>query len=246
MKVILFLLSIFLLSALPIFAQERDPELSACDYLNGGLGSDDVDKDGVNNCVDNCLFDYNPKQKDSDHNGIGDACEWRERKRKYWETTGRELRRQAHEPVNLSDLISRSSDVVIGHLAGDGWREEKGVITKIEVIRRFKDSTNPNYQQYERPMWIYIPDGGAEELVGDLLLLLKNTESRNWVKPKIYPAPLRAGAFPDEYKYFRYELVDASYGVLGSSTERIAKAEEIIEAQKKKPQANKSLERRRK
>ena len=95
-------------------------------------------------------------------------------------------------------------------------------------------------------MWIHIPDGGAEELVGDLLLLLKNTESRTWVKPKIYPAPLRAGAFPDEYKYFRYDLVDPNYGVLGISTERIAKVEEIITAQKKKPQANKSLERRRK
>ena len=119
MKVILLLLSIFLLSALPIFAQ--GPELTRCDALNGVSGSVDIDADGVNNCADNCVFDYNPNQKDSDHNGMGDACEWRERKRKYWETTGRELRRQAREPVNLSDLISRSSDVVIGHIVCCGW-----------------------------------------------------------------------------------------------------------------------------
>jgi hypothetical protein len=34
----------------------------------------DADVDGVTDSVDNCLFTYNPAQKDTDGNGIGDAC----------------------------------------------------------------------------------------------------------------------------------------------------------------------------
>jgi len=37
---------------------------------------DDADGDGVDNCVDNCCFGYNPDQADIDPpNGIGDVCE---------------------------------------------------------------------------------------------------------------------------------------------------------------------------
>jgi hypothetical protein len=35
----------------------------------------DADNDGYPNAVDNCPNTYNPDQTDSDHNGIGDACE---------------------------------------------------------------------------------------------------------------------------------------------------------------------------
>jgi hypothetical protein len=35
----------------------------------------DSDGDGVSDCMDNCSAVYNPDQKDSDNNGIGDACE---------------------------------------------------------------------------------------------------------------------------------------------------------------------------
>lgn len=231
MKVLLLLFSILLLVVLPAKGQQT-PELTACDALNGGVGSVDIDRDGVKNCDDNCIFDANPKQKDSDRDGIGDACELREQRRKKWENSGRELRRQAREPVNLAQLVSRSSDVVLGRLNGCSWIEEKGCVAKVKVIRRFKDSTNPNYQQYERPMWIFVPNGGAVELVGELLLLLKNTKAKNWVKSDIYPLPQKAGVLPDEYKYFRYELVEPNYGVLGVSQERLTKIEEIIKARK--------------
>jgi hypothetical protein len=236
----LFLLFLILLSGLLPARGQQEPEQTLCDVINGGLGSVDVDSDGIEKCVDNCMLDANPKQKDSDRDGIGDACEGRERKRKEWEERGRELRRQAREPVNLSRLVNRASDVVLGRLNGCSWREAKGCVAQVEVIRRFKDSTNPKYLQYERPVWVYVPDGGAVELVGELLLLLKNTKARNWVKPDIYPAPLKAGAWPDEYKYFRYELVEPDYGVLGVSPERLTKVEKIIKAQRKKTQAHKS------
>lgn len=42
---------------------------------DGMLGSSDVDCDGVENSFDNCLFTYNPKQKDRNKNGVGDVCE---------------------------------------------------------------------------------------------------------------------------------------------------------------------------
>jgi hypothetical protein len=37
--------------------------------------SDDADGDGVPDAQDNCPFTYNPDQADSNHDGIGDACE---------------------------------------------------------------------------------------------------------------------------------------------------------------------------
>lgn len=35
----------------------------------------DQDDDGIDNPDDNCPFDYNPTQRDSDGNGLGDACD---------------------------------------------------------------------------------------------------------------------------------------------------------------------------
>ncbi len=43
-------------------------------YFDGVLGTDDADGDGIPNSVDNCPLVYNPDQKDSVGDGIGDAC----------------------------------------------------------------------------------------------------------------------------------------------------------------------------
>jgi uncharacterized repeat protein (TIGR01451 family) len=50
-------------------------EQTVVDLLNGGLGSTDIDGDGVSNAVDNCILASNPSQADSNGNGIGDACD---------------------------------------------------------------------------------------------------------------------------------------------------------------------------
>jgi hypothetical protein len=49
-------------------------EPHANDYLNGGLGTDDVDCDGVKNQEDNCIFVFNPSQRRSRSGSVGDAC----------------------------------------------------------------------------------------------------------------------------------------------------------------------------
>jgi hypothetical protein len=52
--------------------------LSYEEHFNGDnfiAMSDDSDGDGVGNYLDNCDFVANPDQADSNHNGIGDACE---------------------------------------------------------------------------------------------------------------------------------------------------------------------------
>lgn len=36
---------------------------------------DDYDCDGILNAQDNCLYDYNPTQKDSSNNEVGDVCD---------------------------------------------------------------------------------------------------------------------------------------------------------------------------
>ena len=38
------------------------------------LGGPDSDSDGVENAFDNCRLVPNPDQRDTDHNGCGDAC----------------------------------------------------------------------------------------------------------------------------------------------------------------------------
>ena len=71
-------------SVTPIIVEtepNRDPgnssndEISAVDLYDIMVGSTDIDCDGVPNGHDNCLLIYNPKQKDKNKNGIGDACE---------------------------------------------------------------------------------------------------------------------------------------------------------------------------
>ena len=225
------LLPLLIVLAFSVSTAAQQPEMSACDLLNGGLGSVDVDRDGIENCKDNCVFDANHDQRDSDGNGTGDVCEWRERQRKEWEESGRELRRQAREPVDLRQLISNSSDVVLGRLTEERWRDSAmRLIIKVEVIRRFKDSTNPRYRRFDRPMWIVVPDGGPLELVDELLLFLRNDKARQWKKPAVWPEPIRPAA-PAAMKYFRYKLTDLKYGVLGVSPERLSQIEKTIKAQ---------------
>lgn len=88
----------------------------------------DSDGDGVPDDIDNCPFDYNPDQKDSNNNGIGDACdlEWQAEER----AREKELERQAEleqkeeevvvevvpevviQPEVVSEVASRSQEVM--------------------------------------------------------------------------------------------------------------------------------------
>lgn len=43
--------------------------------VNADEPTDDIDGDGVDDNTDNCPFDYNPDQTDSDADGYGDVCE---------------------------------------------------------------------------------------------------------------------------------------------------------------------------
>jgi hypothetical protein len=53
-------------------------ELTAEDYLNGTLGGPDFDHDGIPNISDNCPLVANPDQKNTDGDGVGDACSLRD------------------------------------------------------------------------------------------------------------------------------------------------------------------------
>ncbi len=50
-------------------------ELTLEDAINLGLGTHDWDCDGVTNIKDNCIFVYNPDQKDSNGDEKGDVCD---------------------------------------------------------------------------------------------------------------------------------------------------------------------------
>lgn len=50
-------------------------EQSAAHYLNGLLGGEDVDADGVVNIEDNCFLDANAGQTNTDSDAYGDACD---------------------------------------------------------------------------------------------------------------------------------------------------------------------------
>lgn len=53
--------------ALPtIVPEDADADIMICD---------DLDDDGVLDALDNCVGLFNPAQRDSNGNGIGDACE---------------------------------------------------------------------------------------------------------------------------------------------------------------------------
>jgi hypothetical protein len=58
-------------------AYTREP--SAEEILDASLGSTDFDCDGVKNNDDNCVLVYNPNQKDTDRDDIGDACDTKPR-----------------------------------------------------------------------------------------------------------------------------------------------------------------------
>jgi hypothetical protein len=47
-----------------------EDDVSVFHYLSG-----DFDQDGSRDLTDNCIWDFNPSQKDQNANGIGDACE---------------------------------------------------------------------------------------------------------------------------------------------------------------------------
>jgi hypothetical protein len=238
------LIALLMMAFAPIaLGQKPGREPTPCDYLDGMLGSVDYDRDGVENCKDNCPGDANLDQKDSDGNGRGDVCEWRERRRREWEESGRELRQQAREPVDLSKLIAKSSDVVLGRLTF-AWSDpiKKEAVMEVEVIRRFKDSTDSSYQQYNRPMWVLVRDDGPLEMVGELLLFLRNDRAREWRKPAVWPEPLQSGIAPEGLKYFSYELTDLRYGVLGVSSKRLIEIERIIKSRNSTSRSNKRLQ----
>jgi hypothetical protein len=61
----------------PIPREEMNPslpEMTSEEVLNNVLGSPDWDCDGILNSEDNCIFVYNPNQKDGNKDGKGNAC----------------------------------------------------------------------------------------------------------------------------------------------------------------------------
>lgn len=62
----------------PLSEEEKNNpvrEQTSTDVLNGLGGTSDWDCDGICNSSDNCIFVYNPNQKDADNDGKGDSCD---------------------------------------------------------------------------------------------------------------------------------------------------------------------------
>ena len=220
----------------PILDYPKEP--SFCDYLNGGLGTTDFDGDGVNNCEDNCVFDRNKNQKDKNKNGVGDVCEWRERAREEWESVGERQRRTATEPVDLESLVRKSTTVLLVRFT-DSTREREGTLDtylQAQVVREIKGRARRIPISVYRGIWVFIPDKGPDELGGDfdLLVFLKNGKVRRWERPHTWSAEMVNGKPYTETHYFRYELADPKYGVLGVSAERLKELEDIVQRQKKR------------
>jgi hypothetical protein len=219
-----------------------EPELDACDFLNGALGSADIDGDGVENCVDNCLFDPNKNQKDKNKDSVGDACEWRKRAEDEWQRTGQKQRRAASEPVDLRHLV-KSSSVIVWATVHEGMsRDESGNSLggwgRLNIIRQFKGKTLPEYPTVDGGIWVHFPDrGGPREFaaVGGLLYFLKDGKLIKWKEPQVYGGNIHNGKAYIETQYFGYQLADPKYGVLGVSEERLRLLEEIVKAPRRAP-----------
>ena len=207
-------------------------------YLNGALGGSDFDGDGIENDKDNCPLDYNPDQKDSNHDGVGDACEWRVTQRREWEATGRKQRETATEPADLHALALAATDIVLGRMTRDvsmSGRPPHRVTVRVEALRRFKDSTAPDQQGVERPLWLTLGDHAPMEITGTVLLFLRSDAARTWKKPAEWPEKPLPGVALEAQRYFTYELADEKYGVLGVSEERLGALEKELGLQKKAP-----------
>ena len=213
-------------------------EPNFCDYLNGGLGNTDQDNDGVNNCNDNCVFDRNKNQKDKDKNGVGDACEWRERAREEWERIGQRQRRTATEPVDLERLVRNSSNVLLVRFTyGTRDREDRlDAYLQAQIVKEIKGKARRIPISVYRGIWIFVPDSGPDELIGDfdLLVFLQNGKVRRWGRPHSWSAEMVNGKPYTETHFFGYELAHPKYGVLGVSSARIKDLEEIVRRQKKR------------
>lgn len=91
---------------------DQPPEITGEQVFAGGQ-SVDFDGDGIPNAVDNCPATYNPDQKDSVGNGIGDAC----RPAGTTDTTPPVTAASATPPPNAAGW--NNTDVIIAFTASD-------------------------------------------------------------------------------------------------------------------------------